>query len=498
MTNYYKHFKRCLMVLAMSIVSLSASAQLDDEAQGYVNVFIRAQVVSPGDGPQVWLTIDGNGLSTWRTTFDFKKTLPVQMLGNVFFLANARDRNGVYQFAGWYVDDGDGVFDIDKDGFESATEKEAYFSVSIDNLGDNITVYDTEAEAQAATDAPTEPQIILWAVFSRGASVFNAYNTWIDKVFGKVSCDKPTNDIGDVVTVTAEPMEGYQFEYWRSNERDMWRSDDESLWNQPDDIVSYDNPYTFTVQGGEKLYAYYSEVNAPVVQFPEQGGWKIMPFSTAWVLHNESDATCYVLTMKDLTTRDDKLYIDTNYEEYSETHHYTQYSKSPTIMYGKGEVRMAYRPLYGHSREGSFVQYSGSKAITVEDKMQSCYFYRWVENMEGFFLFATTDINADPDAPTKVSIPAETAYIQIDAYELFDPSLGLDLNDEAGIPDIIALSDKAFGPFQEVATDIEKANMQIHEGRIGDLKVYTLSGMQVRATNEPGIYIVNGRKVVVK
>ena len=36
----------------------------------------------------------------------------------------------------------------------------------------------------------------------------------------------------------------------------------------------------------------------------------------------------------------------------------------------------------------------------------------------------------------------------------------------------------------------------VREHNLGGMKVYTLSGMQVRATNQPGIFIVNGKKVV--
>jgi hypothetical protein len=84
--------------------------------------------------------------------------------------------------------------------------------------------------------------------------------------------------------------------------------------------------------------------------------------------------------------------------------------------------------------------------------------------------------------------------MKLSAYELTDPGLGLDIGYD--IPTIIALSDKAFGPFIEHATDISK--VKVSERNLGGMKVYTLSGVKVRATDQPGIYIVDGKKVAIK
>ena len=98
----------------------------------------------------------------------------------------------------------------------------------------------------------------------------------------------------------------------------------------------------------------------------------------------------------------------------------------------------------------------------------------------------------DPnDVPSSVSVPPECAYIKLSPYDLSD--LGL-INDDGSIPSIIALSEKAFEPFVENPTGIDKRVVREHN--LGSMKVYTLSGMQVRATNQPGIFIVNGKKVV--
>ena len=483
--------KSVLMTLAMLATPLTASAQ-EGEIQGYVNIFVRAQVAVEGVG-QIWLTPDGKGLQTWRTTFDLKRTMPVGY-GSVFFFANARDQSGTYAFAGWYLDDGDGVFDADKDELISTDEKEAIIAFGAEELTGSETLYETEAEAKAAPE-PTEPQALIFALYTKGAQALLAYR--MDN-FGEISIDKKANNPGDVVTVTATPIDGYQFEYWKTDF-------ESTIGKAEKGIVSYDNPYTFTVEGGEKLYAYFSAIDAPVIQFPSSGGWKVVDFTQDWVLHEQSDARCYVFTLDDLKNEGGNIYFDYDPEvgfdddvEYIFDNVQRRLSSrdqgTATLMYGRGTVRMGFVDLYGHTRKNPIVMYNASKPLVVKDPdgADCLHFYRFVENMEGFFEFATTDYMADPDAPTEVTIPPYTAYMKLSAYELTDPGLGLDIGYD--IPTIIALSDKAFGPFIEHATDISK--VKISERNLGGMKVYTLSGMKVRATNEPGIFIVNGKKVV--
>jgi len=488
--------KGIFMALAMLATSLTASAQ-EGEIQGYVNIFVRAQVAVEGVG-QIWLSADGKGLQTWKTTSDLKRTMPVAY-ASVFFLANARDNSGTYTFAGWYLDDGDGVFDADKDELISTDEKEAIIAFGAEELTGSDTLYETEAEAKAATQ-PSEPQALIFALYSKGAQAAPAYRM---EYFGETSIDKKVNNPGDVVTITATPIEGYQFEYWKTIKGS-------TIGKEEKGIVSYDNPYTFTVQGGEKYYAYFSAIDAPVIQFPANGGWKVVDFTKDWVLHEQSDARCYVFTIDDLKNEGGNIYFDfdpeASFDDPNALYLYDAVQRRmtardqsvATLMYGKGTVRMAFVEQYGHSRANPIIMYNHNPktplVVKDPDGADCLHFYRFVENMEGFFEFATTDWMVDPDAPTQVTIPPYTAYMQLSAFELTDPSLGLDIG--ADIPSIIALSDKAFGPFIEHATDISK--VKVSERNLGGMKVYTLSGVKVRATDQPGIYIVDGKKVAIK
>ncbi len=495
-------FKRAAMAITAILMTVTvAEAQEIGETQGYINMYVTAKVVPEGCG-KVWLSANrpGQGLPVWKTTEStLQRVMPISHQ-YVAFYANAQTV-GDYIFCGWYLDDGDGEFDITKDELVS-TETESLLAFNILELTGSDEYYETEAEANAAAK-PTEPQAVLFALFTNGATAQPERNM---EKFGQVVIDNPYNNIGDQVTITAIPEEGYQFEYWKTKKGTTILDSDKG-------IVSRQNPYTFTVQGGEKLYAYFSDIDAPTFEFPSEGGWKVLDFNNTtgvWVLHELSNAICYLFDLSDLVYENGQLSLrsDDELSWYDSTQAYnTSFTnRNATIVYGAGTVRFAWslskyyggaNVIYGRLNN-EMVQYTGSKPVTINDPDgAACYhFYRFDEELQGFYQFATTDFIAEPDAPESVTIPAQTAYIKISAYDLTDPSLGLDFGYE--IPTVIALSPKAFEPFVEVATDIEKAAMNITESEVGGMKIYTLSGMKVTATDQPGIYIMNGRKVVVK
>lgn len=493
MKSVNKTIKLCLAAFILTACCAVASAQEMGEVQGYANVFIRVQVVSPSasDNQQVWISANNSGLQTWKTTVDFKATLPVYM-ESVFFFGTARDKSNTYEFGGWYVDDGDGVFDIEKDLFFSDTKEAAYLYFPVEELTGSSEYYETETDAKNATDKPTEPQALIWAYFSNSASVYHDSELFMP-IMGEVTIDKRVNVPGDEVTITATPYPGYQFEYWKSEKGSTLGSDDKH-------IVSYDNPYTFTVQGSEKLYAYFSQIDAPVINFPAEGGWKAFAADKVWWIHEQSDGMAYTFSLENLEKQADGIFVNLDGAEEFNTQRFSENfvgrTANATLMYGRGPVRFAYSTLDGKSIAGYLLYWSGSKGYTIQDKdhAYNYHVYRFYDNMEGFFEIGSTDEFAydDPsDVPSSVSVPAECAFLKLSPYDLSD--LGL-INDDGSIPSIIALSEKAFEPFVENPTGIEKPVVREHN--LGGMKVYTLSGMQVRATNQPGIFIVNGKKVV--
>ena len=476
--------KSVLMTLAMLATPLTASAQLGD-IQGYVNAFIRVQVVSSQTGPKVCVKTKKSDFTYWKETFDVQKALPVY-LNSVQLICEA---NNVSNFFGWYIDDGDGVFDLEKD--ENYTEEKlSTIFISTSALSDSEEYYETEVEAQNASDKPTSPQVIIWAFFSNAATAYPDYVPLDLRVFGNVSIDKKINEPGDVVTVTAEPFEGYQFEYWKTIKGSTLGLEDKG-------VVSYDNPYSFTVQGGEKLYAYFTQTDAPIVHFPETGGWKALAFDKVWWLHEQSEGIIYCPIAEELYKNDDGIYFNLEGAEMENTQKFNPSflgrNYDATLMFGKGDVRFAYSTLNGQMAPGYAISWSGDKGYTVTDTDERYYYvYKFVDNMEGFFEIGNTDLNADINAPTSVFVPANCAYIKLSPFDMVD----MGLLEDGVMPSIIALTPKAFEPFQEDPTFIEKA--KVSERNLGGMKVYTLSGVKVRATDQPGIYIVDGKKVAIK
>lgn len=189
---------------------MSSAAQEMGELQGYVSVFVRVQASTPGTG-RVAVTPPSGGLDTYKETVDFQRTLPVSM-GCVYFNIKARPNDG-FKFGGWYIDDGDGVFDITKDTFDSDEEKSLIFlPLSYLGFADDFEPYATEAEAKMAQQ-PTEPQMTIFARYTNGASVYVDY---MQEHCGTVEISNPNNQKGDQVTIKAIPNEGYQFEYWKT------------------------------------------------------------------------------------------------------------------------------------------------------------------------------------------------------------------------------------------------------------------------------------------
>ena len=425
-----KHsFTFSLAALLLSVFSLfavqRASAQDELEIQGYANVNITVKA-APAAGGRVFPFNQEATLKSWRTEWNFKQPVAVgSMFGSTFTLlflyANPATADG-YIFGGWFLDDGDGVFDATKD--ELLSEESEYMMMA--SLGEDATIYSTQAEAKNGT-FPAQPTDLIFAYFTRGARVSMSVNQdddmEIHAACGSVWISKPVNEPGDQVTVRAIANDGFQFEYWQ---------DASSMGN----IVSRDNPFTFTVQGGEHLYAYFTAIDAPYFDLPEEGGFVVADIGQPWVLTDESmKAGAHVLVMEseDLTrTADGKIYLDMSKED---AHiDVAQTLGRPSLIYGKGRVRFAYKLGYGMARKSyPLVHWSGSQGVNVTGDV--VYVYVFVPALGAFVQFGTTD-EFHPSYAEKVFVPANQAYFTMSAFDLTD--------DEGNIPLVIGLSPETY------------------------------------------------------
>ena len=482
-----KTFTRLSAVLLPAVLALfnvqQANAQDDVDVVGYTNVYIRVKAAPQGGG-QVFPFYQEASSKVWRDEWDFKQPIPVGSVLNVnisllFLYAKANTGEG-YTFGGWYLDDGDGVFDVEKDEFLS--DNESYVNMAA--LDDDAVVYDTQAQARNGS-FPNSPTDLIFAYFTRGARVDLSYyqDDYLDlhANCGTVWISNTTNEPGDEVTVRAIANDGFHFEYWQ---------DADYLGN----IVSRENPYTFTVKGGECLYAYFVADDAPEFDLPEEGGFTVAVTDKPWVLTDESikdGALVLVMEQEDLTRNDGKVYLDKDKED----SHYsvTQWLGAPTIIYGKGKVRFAYKMKYGSARSRTpLVNWSGDKGTTLSGDV--IYVYVFVPELGAFIQYGTTD-DYNPSATPTVNVPAKQVYISLSAFDLTD--------DEGNIPTVIGLSPETYDAGvagRDSALEILAGigGVELEKTQLKGRHVYTLSGVEVKTTAEKGVYIVNGRKVVIR
>ena len=481
MKKFFTFNLQLFATIAIMLASVQTTTAQTTEAVGYTNIYIKMVETPQGSG-KVCALANTNGLKAFSEEYTFKQTLTVyRMTVNyegesgfrdyVSYYLHAKPNDG-YVFAGWYSDvDSDGELDYDIDQLIN-TNPDYPLAYILDN---NETVYATKAEAQAA-GFPEEP-VVVFGNFTNGATVDLSYYQDADFAnCGSVYIDKPVNKPGDEVTVRAIANDGFQFEYW---------SDSRFMGN----VVSTENPYTFTVEGGEQLYAYFTATDAPVVELPEDGGFKVIQTEgRPWVMTEEAmknGAHILVLEQEDFTRTDDgKVYLDMNKEDVWID--VCQGNNLPSIVYGKGTVRFAFKMNYNLARKyanQTLVRWSGDNGVNVSG--ENIYVYTFDENLGAFITCGNTDTTKDPNAPTKVKVPAKQAFMWMSAFDLADSN--------GNIPDVIGLSPETF---DNALGGIEGVTVTEKEAK--GLKIYTLNGVEVEATGEKGIYIINGKKVVVK
>lgn len=490
-----------LAVIACLLPS-TIKAQTDiGETAGYVNVFIRLHVPTAGSG-RVSATLVSGGLDSYKETVDFKQTLPViSMVDMVMFTAKSRPTAG-YTFVGWYVDNGDGQFDLSTDEFESS-QTEAMLSVPLSLLGlGDADVYATEAEAKAGTK-PTEPQLVIYGHFTNGATAEADYKMGMgpyDFKMGTVEMSKPVNSPGDELTIKAIPNEGFRFEYWKTGYGSQWGEDN------PNTVVSYDQEYTFTVQGGEHYYAYFSAVNAPEIDLPEEGGWYVGAFNGCWMLHELSQARVFVPSFRDTYSVENQILNDLVVDDQQrawldqgDTYAWfdnTLNNRNPneanttaTLIYGKGKVRFTHNSSswLSYDRDGNILRWSGSKGTTISDAnhINNYHVYAFRPELEAFIKIGTTDEWADVYT-SSVTVPANTCFICVDALSIADP-------DTDYIPEVIGLSPESF---DAAVTGISQ--QQVKSISISGYRFYTLDGKQAKTGHRKGMYVKNGKKVIIQ
>ena len=76
---------------------------------------------------------------------------------------------------------------------------------------------------------------------------------------------------------------------------------------------------TFTVKGGERLYAYFTAIDAPSVEMPADGAYRMVVFTQPWIMTDltmMNGAHVVVLESEDLKRdAEGRVYLDASNED---------------------------------------------------------------------------------------------------------------------------------------------------------------------------------------
>lgn len=465
-----------MRALLVALTCLFAIPTVAQELQGYIKVFVRVLPSTEGSGKVSVLPPSG-GLDTYKTQYDFQKVLPVAM-DMIYFKAKANPTSG-YQFGGWYFDNGDGQFDMTKDEYINAEKSTTIFvPLALMGFTDETPIFSTENEA-AMAPAPTEPQVIIYAHFTNGATVMVDHT---QEHCGTVEISKPLNTIGDIITIKAIPAEGYEFKYWKTGQGSQIMS------QKKDTSVSTEAEWTFEVKGGECYYAYFQSVTAPTFDFAPEGEWKTFVLDRAWILDEQADAMIYNPNMGDIITND-KLQTYFNLDDEDAWYDSARGNQQVTLMYGKGHVNFThYIPGLAFDRRDNILLWSGSKGLEVKDPNQLNYYvYAFKPSLNAFVQIGTTDEWAE-DRTESVSVPKNTCYLQLEAERLF-----IELSDNTEyIPKVIGMSPEAFDQATLGINTLSAEPSGFNRG------LFDLQGRRLSKTPAKGLYIMGGKKHLVK
>lgn len=394
---------------------------VDDGPNGYAKVWVSA-IAAPveadlGNSVRVNSTL-------WRASREVKNTVFAVSGGYAQVTIGAKEvaqKQAGYKFAYWYLDNGDGTFNINEDTqvVEGSIEGDVTVVKDENASGggsliytlyikvDEADVYATKDEAEAAPDvaAPTT----LFAYFSDGD--FVATSTGMPD-YGTVSIDKVVNHPGDAITLSATPAEGYVFDYWKDAANGTT-------------IVSRENPWSTTSQGSTTYYAVFSEQDALTIDFPEEGGFKVIVLGkddTNWVADEAAGLTNYLFDANDLLTTGGRQVLNVDNKDakrYILNKQASDYwsNSTPNFVYGKGRVKMSRRQSYGEGRENAKLLLYADKAQVfpvessfAEDRVTDATVYVWNEALQAFLRFGDTHTG-------KVIVPAGTAYLLVRGTE---------------------------------------------------------------------------------
>ena len=275
---------------------------------------------------------------------------------------------------------------------------------------------------------------------------------------GTVSISKVCNEIGDDVTLTATPDESKNatFDYWVN------MNTQEKIAQNPLEVKN--------IQESAVYEAHFKSDKAITMEFPEEGGYKIVYFDKGYVM----PATNVVDNTFDfwgISTNNLKVTEDSSayYIQPGDLRNWL-YPGNPHILYGKGLMTFVEDDEMQKSNSNE-LEWSGDNGVNVADLSLDKKYYSVNLEKKQFELLADDAVIAPKTAYFAMPVECYTAHKVEKA------------------PSIV------YWYKPETSTGIEE--IQQETATVGNAKgIYSIDGKKMNAIPAKGLYIVNGKKVI--
>lgn len=275
---------------------------------------------------------------------------------------------------------------------------------------------------------------------------------------GTVSISKVCNEIGDDVTLTATPDESKNatFDYWVN------MNTQEKIAQNPLEVKN--------IQESAVYEAHFKSDKAITMEFPEEGGYKIVYFDKGYVMPatNVVDNTFdfWGISTNNLqVTEDSSAY----YIQPGDLRNWL-YPGNPHILYGKGLMTFVENDEMQKSNSNE-LEWSGDNGVNVADLSLDKKYYSVNLEKKQFELLADDAVIAPKTAYFAMPVECYTAHKVEKA------------------PSIV------YWYKPETSTGIEE--IQQETATVGNAKgIYSIDGKKMNAIPAKGLYIVNGKKVI--
>ena len=333
----------------------------------------------------------------------------------------------------------------------------------------NDSIYDTDNPSSntylEAAFSDADQTIALSSFPMTPTAKFNALCTHVKPTIaigqsplGTVSISKVCNEIGDDVTLTATPDESKNatFDYWVN------MNTQEKIAQNPLEVKN--------IQESAVYEAHFKSDKAITMEFPEEGGYKIVYFDKGYVM----PATNVVDNTFDfwgISTNNLKVTEDSSayYIQPGDLRNWL-YPGNPHILYGKGLMTFVEDAEMQKSSYNE-LEWSGDNGVNVADLSLDKKYYSLNLEKKQFELLADDAVIAPKTAYFAMPVECYTAH-----------------NVEKA-PSIV------YWYKPETSTGIEE--IQQETATVGNAKgIYSIDGKKMNAIPAKGLYIVNGKKVI--